>query len=367
MLFVQPIRTWYGKYERPISSLSLIFGFVFDAFTLHRVDTPWENIWILGHLIIVGTFIVLIHTHESTAGDEKNPSKAHFWFVNILQFFFGGILSTYLVFYFRSADIFSTWPFILLLALAFLANESLKRHYIRFSFQISLFFLSIYSFAIFLVPVLTHQIGAKIFLFSGLISLVFIAIFTIFLLYIIKDKFNKDEKESKKMIVLLILGIFGLVNFLYFTNLIPPIPLSLKDSGIYHFIQKNSDGNYDVTYEDYGWRGYFNLYPDFKETPGSAVYAYSAIFSPKYLNLTIVHEWQYYDSTQNKWVSGSVVNLPLIGGRDGGFRTYSMRYNLPAGKWRVLVKTQDGQTIGSIRFNIVSVDTEPVLENSVKN
>ncbi|MBI3888713.1 DUF2914 domain-containing protein [Candidatus Nomurabacteria bacterium] len=366
MLIVEPIRNWYGKYERPISSLSLIAGFAFDAFTLRRVDTLWENIWILGHLIIVGTFIVLIHAHESIEGDEKNPSKAHFWYVNILQFFFGGILSTYLVFYFRSADIFSTWPFILVLALAFIANESLKRHYVRFSFQISLFFLSVYSFAIFLVPVLMHQIGQKIFLLSGLASLIFITIFTVILLYVIKDKFNKDENESKKMIALLIVGIFGLVNLLYFTNLIPPIPLSLKDAGIYHSIQKNADGNYDVTYEDHDWREYFNLYPDFNETPGSPVYAFSAIFSPKYLNITVVHEWQFYDEAKGQWQTGSIVNLPVIGGRDGGFRTYSTRYNLQAGKWRVLVKTQDGQTIGSIRFKIIPTDTEPVVKDEIK-
>jgi hypothetical protein len=169
------------------------------------------------------------------------------------------------------------------------------------------------------------------------------------------------------MIALLILGIFGLVNLLYFTNLIPPIPLSLKDGGVYHSIQKNADGNYDVTYEDYGWKGYFNLYPDFKETPGSPIYAYSAIFSPKELNITIVHEWQYYDATQNKWVTSNIINLPLIGGRDGGFRTYSMRYDLPAGKWRVLVQTQSGQTIGSTRFNIVLSGTEPSLKTEVKN
>ena len=127
MFYIEPIRNYYGRFERPISSFSLIFGFVFDAFTLKRVDTLWENIWILGHLIIVGVFIILIHTRKSEKGSEKNPSKAHFWYVNILQFFFGGTLSAYLVFYFRSADIFTTWPFIALLVLAFIANESLKR------------------------------------------------------------------------------------------------------------------------------------------------------------------------------------------------------------------------------------------------
>jgi hypothetical protein len=363
MSFIKITRDWYGRFERPISSISLVAGFLFDALTLKRVDTFWENFWIVGHLLIVGIFIALIHLKESEVGDEKDPGKAHFWFVNILQFFFGGLLSTFLVFYFRSADIFVTWPFLVLLALAFIANESLKRHYLRFSFQISLFFLSIYSFAIFVVPVILHQIGPRIFLLSGLVSLAFITIFILILFLFIRDRFN----ESKKLILFLILGIWGFVNFLYFTNLIPPIPLSLKDAGVYHSILKNENGNYTVTYEDYGWKGYFNLYPNFKETAGSPVYAYSAIFSPKNLNLTIVHEWQYYDKTKNKWITDFVINLPVVGGRDGGFRTYSERSNLAPGKWRVNIKTTLGQTIGHLRFKILSVDTEPILANDLKS
>lgn len=357
MPFIEPIRNFYGRFERPISSFSLVFGFVFDAFTLRRVDTLWENIWIFGHLIIIGVFILLIHVQENEKDGEKNPQKAHFWYVNILQFFFGGILSTYLVFYFRSTDIFVTWPFIFILLLAFIANESMKRHYIRLSFQISLFFLSVYSFAIFLVPVLVHQIGVKIFLLSGVLSLVFIAIFIAVLFAFINDKFS----ESKKTILLLILGIFALVNLLYFTNLIPPIPLSLKDGGIYHSLQKNPEGNYLVSYENHGIGDFFNLYPDFDKITGEPVYAFSAIFSPKELNTTIIHEWQYYDVSQKKWITDWKINLPVVGGRDGGFRTYSERSNLTAGKWRVNIKTIEGQTIGHLRFNVVPVTTQPQL------
>ena len=195
MSIVEYARGWYGRFERPISSLSLILGFVFDAITLKRVDTLWENLWVFAHLIIIGVFIALIHIKEKNDDDEKDPNKAHFWYVNILQFFFGGILSTYLVFYFRSADIFVTWPFVFILAVAFIANESLKRHYIRFSFQISLFFLSVYSFAIFLVPVVTHKIGASIFLLSGFLSLVFILIFILLLFLFVK----KNLPEVKKL------------------------------------------------------------------------------------------------------------------------------------------------------------------------
>jgi len=362
MYFIEPIRSFYGRFERPISSLSLILGFVFDAFTLRRVDTLFENVWIFGHLVIVGIFIILIHIKEEEEGSEKDPSKAHFWYVNILQFFFGGTLSAYLVFYFRSSDIFTTWPFIALLVIAFIANESLKRHYVRLSFQISLLFLSIYSFTIYLVPIIFHEISAQMFLLSGLFALILISFFNKILLRFVKDKFI----ESKRLIIFLISIIFILVNVLYFTNLIPPIPLSLKDAGAYHSIQKNTEGNYDITYENYGWLGYFKLYPDFKEVMGKPIYAFSAIFSPKNLNLNILHEWQHYDEIEKKWTTESTIKLSVTGGRDGGFRTYSMRSNLASGKWRVKIKTEQNQTIGSLRFNVTVVDTNPTLSSMVK-
>jgi hypothetical protein len=299
-------------------------------------------------------FIALIHLKKNEIGDEKNPSKAHFWFVNILQFMFGGLLSTFLVFYFRSTDFFSTWPFILLLIFAFIANESLKRHYIRLSFQISLFFLSIYSFAIFAVPIILHQIGDKVFILAGLISLALIFFFVLFLFSFIKDRLV----ESKKLITSLILSIFCLINFLYFTNLIPPIPLSLKDAGVYTSITKNDNGNYLMTYQKLALNNYFKLYKDYKNVTDSPVYIYSAIFSPNNLNLNIIHEWQHFDEIQNKWIIEREITLPVVGGRYGGFRTYSIRSNLSSGKWKVLVKTTHGQTIGSIRFKIVQTNEE---------
>jgi hypothetical protein len=361
---LESIRDWYARFERPISSISLLGGFVFDAVTLKRVDTLWENLWILGHIFIVTLFIALIYLSEGEEGDEANPSKKHFWYVNILQFFFGGILSTYLVFYFRSSDLFSTWPFILLLALAFWANESLKRHYIRFSFQISLLFLSIYSFAIFILPVILHRINMWIFLLSGIVSLASIYAFVEVLSFYKKRK--KKLIESKRLISFLVLSIFGVVNFLYFTNLIPPLPLSIKDAGIYHALVKNPKGDYVVTEEEHGILGYFEIFKNFNKNVGSNVYAYTAVFSPSKLDPTIVHEWQYFDKDKLKWYTDSVISLPVVGGRDGGFRTYSMRSDLTLGKWRVNIKTENGQVIGRIRFNVVKKDTLPILKSEVK-
>ncbi len=361
MPLIEPIRNFYSRYERPISSFSLVLGFILDALTLKRADRLWENIWIMGYIILIGIFIILIHRQEHESGEDSSD-QAHFWYVNILQFCLGGALSANLVLYFRSASIFVVWPFILILAIAFWANESLKAHNTRFSFQISLFFLSIYSFMIFLLPVLFHEIGAKMFLISGILSLILTGLFILMVFYFTKDRFH----ESKRLIIILVLGIFAFMNLLYFTNLIPPIPLSLKDAGVYYSISRTGDGNYTATYEDLGWRRYFQFFPDFKKPADSPAYVFSAVFSPRNLNLTILHEWQRYDETLKKWITERTISLPVTGGRDGGFRTYSMRSNLSSGKWRVNIKTERGQTIGQVRFNVVLVDAMPELSTVIK-
>jgi hypothetical protein len=84
------------------------------------------------------------------------------------------------------------------------------------------------------------------------------------------------------------------------------------------------------------------------------------------LNLTILHEWQHYDEASGKWLTVGTVTLSVIGGRDGGFRTFSVWTNLSAGKWRVNVKTESGQMIGQLRFNLVPVQTAPALVTEVK-
>ncbi|OGI66513.1 hypothetical protein A3H53_02745 [Candidatus Nomurabacteria bacterium RIFCSPLOWO2_02_FULL_40_10] len=370
MRFLHPVHNFYTRFERPISSFSLLLGFIFDAFTLRRVDALWENVWISGYLFIIAVFIILIHLKETESSDlprpegrgKENLSKAHFWYVNILQFAFGGVFSAFLVLYFRSADIMVAWPFIALLVLIFIGNEFLKKHYIRLGFQISLFFLSIYWFSIFVIPVLLRKIGAEIFLFSGLVSIILIALFIKVLFYFTKGKFAK----SKNLIYWLITIIFILVNILYFTNVIPPIPLSIKEGGVYHSVYRNEKGNLVVAYEKHGWRDYFNLYPDFKKVTGKPVYAFSSIFSPKGLDLSVQHEWQYYNETKDEWATKSVVDLSVVGGRDGGFRTYSKLSNLAPGRWQVNVKTEQGQLIGRLRFTIVPVYTEPALTTMIK-
>lgn len=344
------ISFWYKKYDRPLSSFSLIGGFVFDALTLKRVDSLWENFWVAGHLLVVAVTIILLNIDEEKRKKTGKEASGHFWHINILQFFFGGLLSTYIVFYFRSSTLSNTWPFIMILIIAFWANERLKKHYERLVFQTGLFFLSLFAFAIFAVPVFLHQIGPWIFILSGVISIGAMFVFLLILRFVSYSGF----KHEKKKLSFVIWSIFIVFNILYFTNLIPPLPLSLKASGVYHSIVRNSVGNYEVSYENNGWKGFFSIYDDFHVVNfDDPVYVYSSVFSPSNLNLQIIHEWQHYDVLSKTWISVNRIYLPVIGGRDGGFRTYSMGSGLDDGRWRVNVETENGNIIGQINFNIV--------------
>ena len=351
-------KNWYGKFERPISSISLIGGFVFDALTLTRVDEFWENLWVGVHLLIVAVCIILINLQENERGSEADPNKLHFWLVNALQFFFGGLLSTYLVFYFRSGALAASWPFFVILASAFIANERLKKHYARLTFQISILFLSIMLFSIYIVPVIMHTIGQQIFILSGGVSLVVLGIFLFILARIAKERF----KKSRVPLLFSIAGIFITINLLYFLNLIPPIPISLKDAGIYQSFIVNGPGNYTAQYEDQGIFAFLQSSETIHIAAGMPLYAYSAIFSPTSFSTNVIHEWQYYNSTTHTWVTRGRITLATIGGGDKGYRTFSTENGLAAGMWRVNVKTPQGQIIGSLNFTIVITSTTPVLQ-----
>jgi hypothetical protein len=336
---VRIVGAWYAKFERPISSLSLIGGFVFNAVFLKRVDLFWENFWIVIHLLIVGICIILVNREETEGADSIaeswNPAKLHFWLINIMQFMFGGLLSTFLVFYFRSAVLAVTWPFFLILGFAFFANESLKRHYARLSFQASFFFLCIFLFMIYLVPVIVHQIGPLYFLISGAATLFIMAVFLLLLRVFTRVKMH--QRNNKATLISTILGIFLLVNTLYFLDLIPPLPLALQSGGIFHSISRSDNTSYTVTEENQGidiW-GRFSAYIGkpaiFHQQKGAYIYAFSAVFSPLSFDTEIRHVWQRYDSATRRWITDSVVPLSVAGGREGGYRTYSILKDLEPG------------------------------------
>lgn len=347
------LKRWYEHYERRLSIASLMTGFVVDSLTLQRIDAVRENLWIGANIILVGVCIILLNRGKANV--------KRFWIPNILQFGFGALLGAFFIFYFRSSTLSATWPFLLILLAAMIANELFQKRYAKLAFQLAFFYFSIFSFSIFLVPLVVKSIRPGVFVLSGVVSLVVIWVFILILRHLAAEKFL----ESKTHIWSFVTIIFVIINGLYFINLIPPIPLALKDSGIYHSISRNIDGNYRVMEEVRGVEKYFELRPKIHWREGETLYAYTAIFSPGSLNTDVIHKWQYRDE-EGKWITITKTPLYLTGGRSGGFRTYSDKTNFTPGLWRVSVETPRGQVIGRISFEIVRTTVTPELTTTTK-
>jgi hypothetical protein len=195
--------------------------------------------------------------------------------------------------------------------------------------------------------------GVFVFLLSGVASLSLATAFAFLLLALLP----REAQRNKTALGQSIAGIFIVVNVLYFTNSIPPIPLSLKDAGVYHSLAKSGSGNYILGGEHMYWYDFFRPHKEIHILYGEPVYFYSAVFAPTKLTTGIAHNWQFYDTASGKWIESGTFPFGISGGREEGYRGYSIKTNVSPGLWRVDVITERGQVIGRTKFRVIEVDT----------
>lgn len=350
-------------YERYISPLSLVAGFLADNFILmRRVDLWQTNALLFSYLAVAAAGITLINAVEA------GRLRSH-WVIKIaplvpvvVQFSFGGLFSGYLSLYGRSAGFAASWLFVLIVAALLIGNERFIRLYVRFTFQMSLYFIVLFSFMIFFLPVVFRAIGPAMFVVSGLVSLAILALLMRLLRLAVPDVVKRERTRVARSVAV----IFIVFNVLYFSNMIPPLPLALKEAGVYHNVTKIGT-EYHLEAEAQSWYvSLFSYNTVFHTATGQTAYAYSAVFAPSGLSTTIFHEWQYYDATAGGWVTATTQSFPINGGRDGGYRGYSAKTDLAPGKWRVNVKTQYGQLIGHVTFTVSDIPLTQPLEEIVR-
>lgn len=357
---VQELADWYMRY---ISPLSLVAGFIADnLFLTRRVDLLLTNALLSFYLVVAALGILVINLIQT--GRLRHP-----FYLKILpllpvvaQYAFGGLFSGYLSLYSRSAAISLSWIFVVALVVLLLGNERFAHFYARFSVQVAIYFTVIFSFLIFFLPVIFHKIGTFMFLSSGALALLLIFLFLLALFRLMPELCEKKVRVARA-----IASIYILFNVLYFTGAIPPLPLALKDAGVYHSVVREDDGSYALTGEPLSWYEVFLRYnPVYHVQAGGSAYVYSAIFAPSGLSVVIRHEWQRYDESSKQWITTDTVAFPIHGGRDGGYRGYSIKSNIAPGDWRVDVVTQYGQLIGRISFTVDQSTSAPALETTIQ-
>ena len=141
------------------------------------------------------------------------------------------------------------------------------------------------------------------------------------------------------------------MNLFYFVKILPPLPLALADAGIYHSVKKVGN-TYQVVEETQPWTTYWGAPPMLHLAPGEKLYLYAAVFAPGRLQTTIVHRWEWFDPKTRKWVFQQAIPIAIRGGRESGYRAYSIKSRPKPGDWRVNIVTSDGRPLGRIRFAV---------------
>ena len=206
-----------------------------------------------------------------------------------------------------------------------------------------------------------HAIGPGIFFLSGLLSLAVMSVFGFALFSLVL----RGSYLQLKQMIATVLGIFIIFNALYFFDIIPPVPLSLKHIGVYHSVLRSSSGDYLVMYESSPW------YVFWRDTSailhyslGQSAYCFSSVYAPTQLNTPIYHVWERYDTASKKWITTSRISYGISGGRGDGYRGFSATAALSPGDWRCDVENASGALVGRITFTAVESSTTVPLKTS---
>jgi len=346
----QSFFAWVQKYERHFSALAMVAGFVADNLLFWRIDLVQTQLVFAAYAAACFISIPLLQWIESRALRGEPLPRWRFLLPIVTQFALGGFWSGFVIFYGRAADLGASWPFLLVLLLIFLGSEYFHRYHAQLVFTSILFFFALYSYAIFALPIYTGTIGTVTFLESGAIAVTLFALFTILLRFLARERFLADVWRIRvgALVVLLLMNVF------YFTNVLPPLPLSAKAAGVYHSVSR-VPGAYLAESETEPWQvRYLGFPPTLHLALGDSLSAYSSVFAPTTLSTTIVHRWQWYDPQKKQWITRSAIAYPIVGGRDGGYRGYSSMPILDAGQWRVSIETADGRHIAILPFTVVA-------------
>jgi preprotein translocase subunit Sec61beta len=324
-------------------------GFLWDSLTLTRIDRVMDNVILLGYLLLMLGLIVLVQMAD--AGRVRQPFLLRFrrFYPLGIQFFLGGLMSSYVVFYFKSASMTRTSLFLVLLVLLLVANEFLEKRLSNLTFQVGFLFFSAFTFLVFFIPVATGVMNVFTFVAAGLLSLMATA-------GVLRFFEKRGVFSSRRALVRAgsaVAGLFILMNVFYALNWMPPVPLSLKSGGVYHRVERKENA-YLLAYRKPPWYRFWQRDSDpFLLAEDDRVYCFSAVFAPIGLTKGILHHWERYDEEQRQWRTTDRLAFDISGGRAEGYRGYTFKRNVTPGRWRVDVKTEDDLIIGRVAFQVV--------------
>ncbi|MFT4605316.1 MAG: hypothetical protein ACI9W4_002055 [Rhodothermales bacterium] len=342
---------FHETHPQRAGALFFMVGVSFDAATIFRIDSVVDNVIIITYLSLLCVLYVAATLHD--AGELRNVVLLRFtrWYPIASQFLLGALFSMFVFFYSQSASLTETSVFLVLLVGLMVANEVLHDRMFSARLRLGLLFFVLASYLVYSVPIVTGimnhgAFAAGLLLAAGLVGLI--------LWYLWKRGVFRDRSQiiwAGATVAILL----ALLEVSYVLNWIPPVPMAVREAGVYHFVKK-SGPEYRMRYAKPAWyKPFASDEQPFRYFPGDTVYVYTAVFAPSRLDKEIVHVWERHRPEQDDWLESDRINYFVSGGRDHGYRGYTQKRVIQPGTWRVRVETSDGRLLTRIRFHVVPV------------
>lgn len=344
------IQAFREKHAMAEIALLLVAGFLFDVFTLSRIDDVSTLAQQGAYLGVLGWLLLL---EQRYALGVATPSG---WWAKVwrfseeaVHFLFGSLLSCFTVFYFKSA---SGWTSLLFLAVIFtllIVNELPRFRALGPMMRVALFSLCLTSYFAYLLPVLAGMVRPWLFVVAVLLSC---GVTLSYHLWV--ATWTQSKVAGFKNVLLPGVGVQVLLLVLYFLKVTPPVPLSITEMGIYHDVRREGS-DYLLSHQRPDWRFWHKGDQYFLAREGDKVWVFVSVFAPRRFQDQIVARW-WYDDPKRGWVSrGNKVLEVRGGGRESGFRTNSyMTYRGVPGRYRVEITTLTGHVIGQLNLEVVA-------------
>jgi hypothetical protein len=352
------VRILYHRHENVVPGALFLGGVGWDAATLRRVDALLDNVILGAYLLLLGGFIVLTTLARSDTRLPTSLQRLNQWSTGAIQFLAGGLFSAYVIYYTQSASLSTASLFLLVLVAVLVANEFIWDRTLSVYVLVGVYFLAVFCYFTFFLPVVFGTMGFGVFLTAGCLSA---ALLGLLVLYFDRKNVFPNTRSFLGAFGIVVL-LLGMMNLFYLQHWIPPVPLALRHGGAYDNVEVRDDA-YALRYEKAPW---WKVWEDADQEvvhyePGDPVYAFAAVFAPTDLQTKVYHRWQVYDPASDTWQSTDRIGYEVVGGRQNGYRGYTYKRHVRPGQWRVTVETADRRPIGRISFQIVEADsTAPV-------
>ena len=340
-----------SRYEHLFPVAFFIGGVLLDVFTLNRIDS-WAAIGQqLIYLALILFMLLQMFFEEdlepnATLGKSQLTQFYYKYRILALHFSFGALLSCFSFFFFKSASLFSSFAFLLIMVVLLVANEFERVQNMGLPVKFGLFSLCSLCFFASVIPILIGRLGVSVFLlsmFAGCLPLTFVTLW-------IQSKREQLFLKCKKQILVPNALVLLLFLVLYLFKVIPPIPLSIPYMGVFHSVERNDEG-FRLGHQNPWWKFWNSGDQNFKAMTGDKVYVFFRIFSPTNFTDEVLVRW-YLKDVRRHWVLQDSIPIKILGGREDGFRGFGAKSNYQPGEWKVQVETEDGREIGRIYFDL---------------